>query len=65
MELDLGWLQGIGCLDHHVEGDYYFDKNGGIWVLEDIPIVVHIEDYDHWGLQAGRVYLRIDQGEAF
>ena len=27
MESDLGCLQGIGRLDHHVEGDYYVDEN--------------------------------------
>ena len=59
------WLQGIGRLDHHVEGDYYVNKNGGMWVLEDIPIGMHTEDYDRWGSQAGRVYLQIDQTEAF
>ena len=25
-------------LDHHIEGDYYVDKNGGMGVLLDIPI---------------------------
>ena len=61
IESDPGWLQGIGRLDHHVKGDYYVDENGGMWVLEDIPIGMHAEDYDCWGSQAGRVYLRIDQ----
>ena len=65
MESDLGWLQGIGRLNHHVEGDYYVDKNGGMWILADIPIGVHVEDYDRWGSQAGRVFCRIDQIEAF
>ena len=64
MESDPGWLKGIGRLDHHVEGDYYVDENG-MWVLEDIPIGVHAEDYDRWGSQAERVYVRIDQTEAF
>ena len=43
MESDPGWLQGIGRLDHHVEGDYYVDENNGMWVLEDIPIGVHMQ----------------------
>ena len=53
MESDPGWLQGIGRLDHHVEGDYYVDKNNGMWVLEDIPIGVHAEDYDRWDRKPG------------
>ena len=65
MESDLDWLQDIGRLDHYVEGDYHVDENGGMWVLEDIPVGVHADDYDRWGSQAGRVYLRIDQTEAF
>ena len=52
-------------LDHHVKGDYYVNENDGMWVLEDIPIGVHAEDYNHWGSQARKVYLRIDQAEAF
>ena len=65
MELDPGWLQGIGHLDHHVKGDYYVDENSGMWVLEHISIGVHAEDYDRWGSQVGRVYLWIDQIEGF
>ena len=65
MESDPGWLQGISRLDHHVEGDYYVDKNDGMWVLEDIPIGVHAEDYDRGDSQARRVYLQIDQIEVF
>ena len=65
MESDPGWLQGIGRLDHHIEGDYYVNENSGMWVSEDIPIGMHAENYDRWGSQAGRVYLWIDQIEAF
>ena len=65
MESDPDWLQGISCLNHHIEGDYYVDENDGMWILEDILIGVHVEEYDRWGSQVGRVFCRIDQTEAF
>ena len=36
-----------------------------MWILEEIPIGMHVEDYDHWGSQAGRVFCQIDQIKVF